>query len=84
MARKHPIPVSYLTSRAVRVRVVPCPTYTGCFRWVVSSADGLLSEQSAYPYATKAAAMIVGRIRMADLANDRQSTEPLTSELESP
>ena len=68
MARKHTLPVSYLTSRSNRVSVVPCTTYAGCFRWIVSSTDGLFSEQSAYPYATRAGAEIVGRIRMADLS----------------
>jgi len=56
---------------------VPCPSYPGCFRWIVSSSDGVFSEQSAYPYATKAAAMIVGRVRMADLSAGQPQTEPL-------
>jgi hypothetical protein len=64
-------------SRTYRLAVVPCPSYPGCFRWIVSSSDGLFSEQSSYPYATKAAAMIVGRIRMADLSGGLQRTEPL-------
>jgi hypothetical protein len=65
-------------SRTYRLAVVPCHSYTGCFRWIVSSSDDIFSEQSAYPYATKAAAMIVGRIRMADLSNGRQGTRPIT------
>ncbi|SDO56127.1 hypothetical protein SAMN05216360_12741 [Methylobacterium phyllostachyos] len=71
-------------SCSYRLTTVPCPLYPGCFRWVVSSADGFFSEQSAYPYATKAAASIVGRVRMADLSNGRQETEPLISEPKSP
>ena len=58
-------------SRTYRLAVMPCPLYRGCYRWIVSSSDGLFSEQSAYPYATEAAALIVGRIRMADLQVDR-------------
>lgn len=63
--------------RTYRIAAVPCPLYRGCFRWIVSSSDGLFTERSTYPYATKAAAMIVGRSRMADLTIDRQGTEPL-------
>lgn len=58
-------------ARTYRLATVPCPLYPGYFRWIVSSADGVFREQSAYPYATKAAAMIVGRIRMADLSAGR-------------
>ncbi|GJE14709.1 hypothetical protein FOHLNKBM_5784 [Methylobacterium longum] len=71
-------------SRTYRLATVPCSLYPGCFRWVVSSTDGLFSEQSAYPYATKASAMIVGGIRMADLSTGRQGTEPLIPRPESP
>jgi hypothetical protein len=63
-------------SRTYRLAAVPCPSYPGCFRWIVSSSDGLFAEESTYPYATKAAAMIVGRIRMADLSAGRHETEP--------
>lgn len=71
-------------SRTYRLAAVPCPSYPGCFRWIVSSSDGIFSEQSTYPYATKAAAMIVGRIRMADLSGGRQGKDPLTPGSESP
>ena len=62
-------------TRTYRLATVPCPLYPGCFRWVVSSADSHFSEQSTYPYATKAAATLVGRIRMADLSTGRIETE---------
>jgi hypothetical protein len=64
-------------SRTYMLAAVPCPSHPGCFRWVVSSSDGLFSEQSTYPYATKAAAMIVGRIRMTDLSAGRLEAELL-------
>ena len=70
--------------RTYRLAVVPCPSYSGCFRWIVSSSDGHFTEQSAYPYATKAAAMIVGRIRMGDLRGGRQEMEPVTLQSGSP
>lgn len=54
-------------SRTYRLAVMPCPVCQGCYRWIVSSSDGFFSERSAYPYATEAAAWIVGQIRIADL-----------------
>jgi hypothetical protein len=67
MARKHRLPMSYLTSRPNRVSVVPCTTHAGCFRWTITSADGQWSEQSSYSYTTETGARAIGNMRLREI-----------------
>ncbi|QEE41281.1 hypothetical protein FV241_21485 [Methylobacterium sp. WL2] len=53
--------------RSHRVKVVPCTAQPGCFRWIITSADGQRSEQSSYSYATVAGARAVGNMRLREL-----------------
>lgn len=71
MTRKHQSPMPYLIPQPRCVRIVPCITHPGCFRWIISSADGLHVEQSSYSYASSEGARAIGNMRLLDLAAKR-------------
>ena len=67
MARKAFRWIMSLVARSARVDVVPCTVHAGCFRWVITSADGNRSERSPYAYTSTAGARAAGEIRHREI-----------------
>ena len=56
-----------LVTRTARIDIVPCSVHAGCFRWVITSADGKRSERSTYAYASASGARAASEIRHREI-----------------
>jgi hypothetical protein len=67
MARKAFRWIMSLVARPARIDIVPCTVHAGCFRWVITSADGKRSECSPYAYASVSGARAASEIRHREI-----------------
>ena len=59
--------MSRLFGGTISVRVVPCDTAAGCYRWIIVFGDGRREVRSAYVYATAEGARLAGVVRTREI-----------------